>query len=644
MLIFFTVSLLLLSFLLITLISSAEFILAEFLIATVPMLVIAVASAYFLTEKIINQHILAINQAISKQAAVTKEFNFERRLVSNDSEHTGVIKRVSRATNNVTRASDKLKGSSALISESANDVECRLALTATSSEHIAFNANAIAKSIAEASGNVNSVSASVYQLSSDINTIASRAKQASSNMVGLHHSFDHISQDINIIASFAEKMLASMKDVAKNAHHATRISSDAIASVQEILTTLKQQSEAAKKIGELVKSIISIAEQTEALALNEMVQSVSVAGDADKGFAVVKEIKTLALQTAETNNKIHEYIEKIQNYAMPSLECIQAINTIIQQAAEINQTIDCSVEQQSASVELIVETVNRATEASKESALSLQETNKGLKEITHSVAEFSQDSLSSAHALKDVALDVKKAANSSTEVSTSIEKVNGNLHSIHSTLGKMMQEIELSHENAAELSKMTHILVQSTHSFNFQGDTQIQEENHFSDNSELSSSLMSRAEQFNFKMVDSNNNEELLIKWDLNVYSVGIKEINRQHETLVELINRLDYGVKHKISKETMEDIVNYLVDYTVFHFGYEEKLLSENNWPEFDSHKAIHNAFVDKVKSFQIQLKTQNIMDVAENILEFLKSWILDHILKCDKQYGPFLNAKGFY
>jgi hemerythrin-like metal-binding protein len=463
-------------------------------------------------------------------------------------------------------------------------------------------------------------------------------------MVGINHSFDRISQDINTVANSAEKMSVSMSEIAKNAQNAMRISGDATASAQKTLTTMNQLSETAKKIGRVVKLIDSIAGQTNMLALNATIEAAS-AGEAGKGFAVVAgEIKDLAQQTAEANNEIADQIEQIQSYAAQALEHTQAVNTVINQVAEINQAIDFSVEQQSSSADTITAAVDGIANASKESVLNLQEATKGLKEITRSAAEASQASKSSARALEEAAAGVKKAAHSSTEVSTSIKKVNSNIHSIRSTLGTMTQEIATSHKNAGELSSMAQKLVQCVNSFNFKESHSDFSGFSSNKNTEMTTALMPQTHQAETNRASHNSSESPLINWDLATYSVGIKEIDRQHGILVELINRLDYGLKHKISRETMEDIVNYLADYTVFHFGYEEKLLAENNWPELAQHKVIHENFVNQVKNFQGQLKSQDVMDVAEHILDFLKDWLLDHILKTDKQYGIVLNSKGIY
>jgi len=657
----FTLTLLVLAFTAMAL-TFKEFILSEFLTAAIPAVSIALFAAYGLAHKI-NRDIADIHQAINALTLTATDIangDFNKRVSATDEQTKAIadvfntvvdriaalIQQVMQSAINVTQASEKLKQSSATIADSANDVECRLALTATSSEHIAFNANTMAVSIEEASGNVSTVSASVYQLSTNINTVAASAEEASTNMVGINHSFDRISQDINTVANSAEKMSVSMSEIAKNAQNAMRISGDATASAQKTLMTMNQLSETAKKIGRVVKLIDSIAGQTNMLALNATIEAAS-AGDAGKGFAVVAgEIKDLAQQTAEANNEIADQIEQIQSYAAQALEHTQAVNTVINQVAEINQAIDLSVEQQSSSADTITAAVEGIANASKESVLNLQEATKGLKEITRSAAEASQASRSSARALEEAATGVKEAAHSSTEVSTNIKKVNDNIHSVRFTLGKMTQEIALSHHNAGELSLLAQRLLECVNAFNFK-ESHNEPPVYLTNRSTTephTSALIPQVNRAEAAKTLPNSDETPLIVWDLAVYSVGIREIDRQHSILVELINRLAYGLKHKISRETMEDVVNYLVDYTVFHFGYEEKLLAEHNWPELAQHKAIHEAFVNKVKGYQRRLKTDDVLDIAEDIMAFLKDWLLDHILKTDKQYGIALNAKGVY
>lgn len=628
------------------------------------------ALAAYAVARGIGRRFAQIDRSIGQLVTATEEIgqgDFDKRLSADNDGKAGqmaaafnafvdkiaeIINRVSHGSRDVSKAAQRFKHSSSAIAESVNDVDCRLSLTATFSENIAVSAGNMARSIEEASGNVSSVSASVYELSTNINTVAASAEQASTNMVGINHSFDRIAQDINTVANSAEKMSVSMSEIAKNAQNAMRISADASASAQETLTVMNQLSETAKKIGRVVKLIDSIAGQTNMLALNATIEAAS-AGEAGKGFAVVAgEIKDLAQQTAEANNEIADQIEQIQNFAAQALHHTQSVNTVIHKVAEINQAIDASVEQQSSSANAITEAVDGIAGASKESVLNLQEATKGLKEITRSAAEASLASRNSAKALQEAATGVKEAASSSAEVSSSIEKVNNNLHAIRSTLGKIMQEVAASHKNADEVSALADRLAHGVQAFGVK-------EPGYDDTAQLGNKRLDgdsplmpqishapQAQQIGYgETTDSGSaSDGPLIVWDLALYSVGIKEIDRQHGILVQLINRLDQGVKRKISKGTLEDIVNYLADYTVFHFGYEEKLMSDNHYAGLAGHKVVHQKFVDKVLQYQNQLKTQDAAVVASEILEFLKSWLLDHIQKTDKQYAAVLNAKGVY
>ena len=62
-----------------------------------------------------------------------------------------------------------------------------------------------------------------------------------------------------------------------------------------------------------------------------------------------------------------------------------------------------------------------------------------------------------------------------------------------------------------------------------------------------------------------------LIKWN-DSFSVGVVEIDLQHQKLVALINDLNEAMLQARGKTVLTRILNELVSYTVVHFGTEEK------------------------------------------------------------------------
>ncbi|PWH17777.1 MAG: hemerythrin [Anaerolineae bacterium] len=126
-------------------------------------------------------------------------------------------------------------------------------------------------------------------------------------------------------------------------------------------------------------------------------------------------------------------------------------------------------------------------------------------------------------------------------------------------------------------------------------------------------------------------------------FSVNIKEIDNQHRQLIEIVNQLHRAMREGKSSQMINDIINRLIDYTQYHFETEERLMEAYNFPGYVHHKAEHAKLTRQVQEFQRQYR-QNPMGLSVQLLNFLKSWVADHILQTDKQYTRFLNNQGVF
>jgi hemerythrin-like metal-binding protein len=131
-----------------------------------------------------------------------------------------------------------------------------------------------------------------------------------------------------------------------------------------------------------------------------------------------------------------------------------------------------------------------------------------------------------------------------------------------------------------------------------------------------------------------------LITWN-EKFSVNITEIDSQHKKLIELINELHEAMKVAKGQDVMGNILSELVNYTVYHFGTEEKLFQKHGYAEYITHKKEHDDLTKQVVAAADKFnKGGNIITVE--VMNFLKDWLQKHILTVDKRYAPFLNSKG--
>jgi hemerythrin len=133
---------------------------------------------------------------------------------------------------------------------------------------------------------------------------------------------------------------------------------------------------------------------------------------------------------------------------------------------------------------------------------------------------------------------------------------------------------------------------------------------------------------------------DLLIEWTED-FSVGVVEIDNQHKKLVKMINELHQAMKQGKGNSHAGDIINQLVDYSIYHFQTEEKYFDKFDYPQTEKHKKIHTDFVNIVSFFKNEFKNNEVM-LTIDILNFLSSWLRKHILGDDMEYSDFFIENG--
>jgi hemerythrin len=124
-------------------------------------------------------------------------------------------------------------------------------------------------------------------------------------------------------------------------------------------------------------------------------------------------------------------------------------------------------------------------------------------------------------------------------------------------------------------------------------------------------------------------------------FNVGIDLIDEHHKTLLGLILDLQRSLRsERINHKVIKDTLNELSSYTRYHFTAEEKLMKKFDYPEFDAHVKEHQKFIEEVEWLIVKYE-QNQQDINIEMLNFLKEWLVKHILVSDKGYSSLLEGK---
>jgi methyl-accepting chemotaxis protein len=246
---------------------------------------------------------------------------------------------------------------------------------------------------------VSNVSASAVQLESAAGTLTRTAETTQSLSSRVAGSSEEASSNMQSVASATEELSTSVDEIGKRVRESNRIAEAAVLQAQQTDGRIGKLSRAAQEIGDVVKLITAIAEQTNLLALNATIEAAR-AGEAGRGFAVVaSEVKSLASQTAKATDEISSHILGMQGATQESVAAIKEIGGTISQISGIASSISTAVEQQSAATQEIARSVQNVAKGTDEAAADIMEVNRGAtetgsasEEVLHSARTLSSES------------------------------------------------------------------------------------------------------------------------------------------------------------------------------------------------------------------------------------------------------------
>jgi hemerythrin len=130
------------------------------------------------------------------------------------------------------------------------------------------------------------------------------------------------------------------------------------------------------------------------------------------------------------------------------------------------------------------------------------------------------------------------------------------------------------------------------------------------------------------------------IEWS-NELSVGIEEIDAQHQVLVDLLNQVHEAIQQRHTAEVTNDIIDRLEEYTRVHFAVEESLMRILHYPDYERHKEEHEKLIAQLGELRAKLEGGKT-SISFELAHFLKIWLTKHIMEVDQRYVAHFLAQG--
>jgi hemerythrin len=133
------------------------------------------------------------------------------------------------------------------------------------------------------------------------------------------------------------------------------------------------------------------------------------------------------------------------------------------------------------------------------------------------------------------------------------------------------------------------------------------------------------------------------LKWD-DSFLIGIDELDYEHKSLIDDINRLHEELAGHDEKSEIERCLGDIHARMQAHFALEERVMKERGYEFFGEHKREHEALLNSYTEHMTQFLNDTDATDGTPIEDSLKHWIVDHILVSDRKMSLMVRKKKSY
>ncbi len=294
------------------------------------------------------------------------------------------------------------------------------------SGRVAENISEVTRLSESSSGRAGQITTAVGELAITTTVMAGNVQDISDQMLEIGNCVNEISENVEHLFRNSEHILSTNNEAQADMNGIMENSQNAVSSVSDISTQIKQTNTSIAEINKAVELILDISEQTQLLSLNASIEAAR-AGAQGRGFAVVaEEISKLSSQSADG-------AEMIKNLAQTIIEKSQ-------KSVQLADKVYASILHEQDSIS---KTQKKYEELSKDIDQSVSDI-KGIADKTDNLTDYKEKVIRNVHGLSAIS---EENAACHTDVNTNIIEI--------------MAEVQIVNENCKKMNHMAKELESS---------------------------------------------------------------------------------------------------------------------------------------------------------------------------------------